>query len=369
MTYIWELSDWPKLHWQQAQLAGPLAAVRYRQGKLIGHMEALGFSLRAEAALQTLTLDVIKSSEIEGEMLNDGQVRSSIARHLGMDIAGLKPADRNVDGVVEMMLDATQNYDKPLTGERLFGWHAALFPTGYSGLRKIRVGIWRDDSEGPMRVASGAHGHESVHYEAPPASRIEREMQLFLEWFNGAEKTDPILRSCIAHLWFVTIHPFDDGNGRIGRALADMLLARSEQSTQRFYSMSAQIRDERDAYYGGLEKTQKDTLDVTDRLKWFIACLDKAFDKAEKTLSAVFRRHRFWEVYSVYRFNERQHRIISKLLENFEGKLTSSKYAKIAKCSQDTALRDIVELVKYGVLKKDPVGGRSTSYSLNDCPN
>lgn len=366
MTYIWELSDWPRMHWNQEALGEPLAAVRYRQGKLIGHMEVLGFSLRAEAALQTLTLDVIKSSEIEGEILNADQVRSSIARHLGMDIAGLKPADRNVDGVVEMMLDATQNYAKPLTKERLFSWHAALFPTGYSGLRKIRVGIWRDDSEGPMRVVSGAHGHESVHYEAPPASRVEHEMQLFLEWFNGDDKTDSILQSCIAHLWFVTIHPFDDGNGRIGRALADMLLARSEQSTQRFYSMSAQIRDERDAYYGGLEETQKGMLDITARLQWFITCLDRALDRAEKTLSGVLRKARFWETYADCGFNNRQRKIIGMLLENFDGKLTSSKYAKIAKCSQDTALRDILDLVQYGILRKDFAGGRSTSYSLNE---
>ena len=283
-----------------------------------------------------------------------------------MDIGALAPADRNVEGVVEMMLDATQNYDKPLTKERLFGWHASLFPTGYSGMRKIKVGAWRDDAEGPMQVVSGPVGRERVHFEAPPADRLEREMTAFLDWFNSDDGTDLVLRACIAHLWFVTIHPFEDGNGRIARAIADMTLARSEQSPQRFYSMSAQIRQERDAYYGGLEETQKGTLDITEALEWFLDCLDRAFDGAERTLASVFRKARFWESHAGVSFNDRQRLILNKLLDGFEGKLTSSKWAKLAKCSQDTALRDILDLVERGILTKDPAGGRSTSYSLKE---
>jgi len=327
-------------------------------------MEAMGFSLRAEAVLHTLTLDVLKSSEIEGEILDKVQVRSSIARRLGMDIGALAPVSRNVDGVVGMMLDATQNYEKPLTRERLFGWHASLFPTGYSGMSKIKVAAWRDDAKGPMQVVSGPIGREYVHFEAPPADRLEKEMAAFLDWFNGDDGTDLVLRACIAHLWLVTIHPFEDGNGRIARAIADMTLARSEQSAQRFYSMSAQIRRERDAYYGGLEATQKGTLDITERLEWFLDCLSRAFDGVEETLSAVFKKARFWESCAALPFNERQRLILNKLLDGFEGKLTSSKWAKLAKCSQDTALRDIQDLVERGVLRKDPAGGRSTSYSL-----
>ncbi len=362
--YIHELPDWPRFRWDPEALAQRLSAVRYKQGRLLGRMEALGFSLRAEAVLQTLTLDVLKSSEIEGEALDRGQVRSSIARHLGMDIGALAPSDRNVDGVVEMMLDATQNYGKPLTKERLLSWQASLFPTGDSGLRKIKVGAWRDDAKGPMQVVSGPVGKERVHFEAPAAARIEKEMTSFLYWFNHDDGTDLVLRAGIAHLWFVTIHPFEDGNGRIARAIADMMLARSEKSSQRFYSMSAQIRDEREAYYGGLEETQKGTLDITVRLDWFLDCLDRALDKAESTLETVLRKSRFWESHTEISFNERQRVLLNKLLDGFDGKLTSSKWAKIAKCSQDTALRDILDLVKRGILTKDPTGGRSTSYSL-----
>ena len=325
-------------------------------------MQALGFPLRKEAELRTLTLEVLKSSEIEGEILDKEQVRSSVARRLGVDIGALTPEDRKVEGVVEMVLDATRNYDKPLTRERLFAWHASLFPTGYSGLRKINTGAWRD---APMEVVSGPIGHERVHFEGPPANRIEREMTAFLDWFNGDDGTDLVLRACIAHLWFVTIHPFEDGNGRIARAIADMMLARSEQSPQRFYSMSAQMRQERDAYYGGLEETQKGTLDITERLDWFLGCLDRSFDEAERTLAAVFRKARFWGSHAGAPFNERQSLMLNKLLDGIEGKLTSSKWAKMAKCSQDTALRDIVDLVDRGILAKDPAGGRSTSYSLS----
>lgn len=324
----------------------------------------MGFSLRAEAVFQTLTLDVLKSSEIEGEILDREQVRSSIAQHLGMDIGALTRVSRNIEGVVEMTLDATQNYDKPLTKERLFGWHASLFPIGYSGVRKIKVGVWRDDVKGPMQVVSGRVGHERVHFEAPAADRVEQEMTVFLDWFNNDDGTDLVLRAGIAHLWFVTIHPFEDGNGRIARALADMMLARSEQSSQRFYSMSAQIHKERNAYYGGLEKVQKGTLDVTPQLGWFLDCLNHAFDGVESTLASVLKKARFWESHAGTPFNGRQRLILNKLLDAFEGKLTSSKWAKLAKCSQDTALRDILELVERGVLAKDPAGGRSTSYSL-----
>lgn len=360
-NYIYDLPDWPRFHWNQETIAPQLAAVRQKQDRLIGRMQALGFPLRKEAELRTLTLEVLKSSEIEGEILDKDQVRSSVARRLGVDIGALAPEDRKVEGVVEMVLDATRNYDKPLTRERLFGWHASLFPTGYSGLRKIKAGAWRD---GPVDVLSGPIGHERVHFEGPPAARIEREMTAFLDWFNGDDGTDLVLRACIAHLWFVTIHPFEDGNGRIARAIADMTLARSEQSPQRFYSMSAQMRRERDAYYGGLEQTQKGTLDITERLAWFLGSLDRSFDEAKETLAAVFRKARFWGTHGGASFNERQSLMVNKLLDGIEGKLTSSKWAKMAKCSQDTALRDIADLVDRGILAKDPAGGRSTSYSL-----
>jgi Fic family protein len=363
-AYIHELRDWPEFHWDQEALAAQLAAVRHRQGRLLGRMEALGFSFKEEAVLQMLTLDVLKSSEIEGEILNAEQVRSSIARRLGLEIAGLVAVDRSVDGVVEMMLDATQNFDKPLTAKRLLGWHAALFPTGRSGLHKIRVGAWRDDAKGPMQVVSGPVGHERVYYEAPAADRLNAEMTGFIAWANRQSKSDPVLKAAIAHMWFATIHPFDDGNGRIARAIADWLLARSEKSAQRFYSMSAQIRQERNAYYDVLEKTQKGTLDITNWIEWFLGCLDRAFDGTEITLAAVFRKAHFWENYANTPLDERQRLVLNKMLDGLDGKLTSTKWAKLAKCSHDTALRDIRGLVERGVLVKDPAGGRSTSYSL-----
>ena len=362
--YIHELPNWPDFQWDEKKLASSLAALRFRQGDLIGRMKALGFSLRNEATVETLTLDVLKSSEIEGEILDREQVRSSIARRLGVDIGALAPADRNVEGVVEMMLDATQNYSAPLTEERLFGWHASLFPTGYSGMRKIAVGRWRDDSRGPMQVVSGALGRERVHFEAPAAIRLENEMTAFIKWFNASDDADPVLRAGLAHLWFVTTHPFDDGNGRIARAITDMALARSEQSPQRFYSMSAQIRIERNVYYDTLEKTQRDGLEITAWLEWFLGCLDRAIEGAEETLGAVLGKARFWKSHADTPFNERQRLMLNKLLDGFEGKLTSSKWATIAKCSQDTALRDIVDLIERGVLVKNSAGGRSTSYSL-----
>ncbi len=362
--YIHERADWPRLRWDERGLANQLAAVRHRQGRLVGRMEGLGFRLREEAVLSTLTQDVLKSSEIEGEILNIDQVRSSLARRLGLDIGALTPADRYVDGVVEMMLDATQNYQEPLTEERLFGWQAALFPTGRSGMHKIKVGHWRDDRSGPMQVVSGPIGKERVHYQAPAAGRLATEITQFVGWFNGPASIDPVLKAAQAHLWFVTIHPFDDGNGRIARAISDLALARSESSPKRFYSMSAQIRLERNDYYAILERTQKGTLDVTGWMHWFLGCLDRAFDGAEATLAGVLRKARFWETHAGESFNDRQRKVVNRLLNGFEGKLTSSKWAKLARCSQDTAHRDILDLVKRGILAKDGAGGRSTSYSL-----
>ena len=364
--YIHELPDWPQFRWDHEAIAEPLAAARHQQGRLIGRMEALGFALRGEAMLQTLTEDVLKSSEIEGEILDRDQVRSSIACRLGMDIGALTPADRHVEGVVEMMLDATQNFNERLTAERLFGWHAALFPTGRSGMRKIIVGAWRDDKSGPMQVVSGPIGREHVQYEAPAAGLLDARMTAFLEWFNGEDDIDPVLKAGLAHLWFVTIHPFDDGNGRIARAIADLQLARSEGSPQRFYSMSAQIRQERNAYYDILEATQKGDLDITGWLTWFLSCLGRAIDGAETILAGVLRKARFWDRYRTAGLNERQRDMLNRVLNGFEGKLTSSKWAKIQKCSPDTALRDIADLVERGILLKDAAGGRSTSYSLVD---
>ena len=362
--YIHNLPDWPKFRWNQEGLAKQLAAVRHRQGRLIGRMQGLGFPLRTEAVLTTLTEDVLKSSEIEGEILDRDQVRSSIARRLGMDAGALPPADRNVEGVVEMMLDATQKFKEPLTAERLFDWHAALFPTGRSGMSKIIVGTWRDEKSEPMQVVSGAIGHEKVHYEAPAAGKLAVEMKAFLEWFNGQDNTDPVIKAALAHLWFVTVHPFADGNGRIARAIADMSLARSEDSPQRFYSMSAQIRLERKAYYDILEATQKGDLDITPWLEWFLGCLDRAFDGAEKILAAVLQKAEFWKKHGSAPLNERQRDMLNRLLDGFEGNLTSSKWAAIENCSPDTALRDITELVERNILKRDAGGGRSTSYSL-----
>jgi Fic family protein len=365
-TYIHERADWPHFRWSDDKIAPQLVRVRHQQGRLIGRMEGLGFQFKAEAVLQTLTEDVIKSSEIEGEVLDRAQVRSSIARRLGMDIGALLPADRNVEGIVEMMLDATQKYAAPLTTERLFAWHAALFPTGRTGMTKIAVGRWRDDKSGPMQVVSGPMGRERIHYQAPAAKLVRGHMQAFLKWFNAKPTSDEVLKAAIAHLWFVTIHPFDDGSGRIARAITDMALARSEDSAQRFYSMSTQIRLERKAYYDILEATQKDTLDITPWLQWVVGCLDRAFTRADETLAPVLKKARFWDHYATATFNVRQRDMINRLLNGFVGKLTSSKWAKIMKCSQDTALRDIDDLVKRGILVKDAAGGRSTSYSLVD---
>ena len=362
--YIHERNDWPRFHWSSEKLAELLPSVRHRQGRLIGHMEALGFNLRQEAVLTTLTDDVLKNSEIEGEKLDAEQVRSSIARRLRMDIGALKPADRHVEGVVETMLDAIRHFTEPLTIERLFAWHASLFPAGRSGMTKISTGKWRDDSTGPMQVISGPIGKERVHFEAPKAGRLGYEMNSFLAWFEGGLPIDAVLQAALAHLWFVTIHPFDDVNGPIARAIADMALARSEHSPQRFYSMSAQIRQERNDYYHILERTQEGTMDVTPWMEWFLGCLGRAIDGAQVTLIPVLDKARFWERASVVQLNHRQRVVINRLLDGFEGKLTTSKYAALAKCSQDTAHRDILSLVAAGILTQNPAGGRSTSYSL-----
>lgn len=362
--YIHLLKDWPAFRWEDDRIILPLSAARHRQGRLLGKLEGLGFSLREEATLETLTQDVIKSSEIEGERLPADQVRSSIARRLGIEMAGEIAVSRNVEGVVEMMLDATQRYDKPLTAERLFGWHASLFPTGRSGMLKIKVGIWRNDAKGPMQVVSGAAGREKVHYEAPAAKRVKDEMKKFLTWFNKTTSMDPVLKAAVAHLWFVTIHPFEDGNGRIARAIADMQLARADGSKQRFYSMSAQIQRERNVYYQMLEKTQKGTLDITEWMLWFIDCLDRAISLSMENLSGVIRKATFWETHQGAIFNERQRAMLNKLLDGFEGKLTSSKWAKITGCSPDTALRDIQDLIERRILEKEEGGGRSTSYRI-----
>jgi Fic family protein len=363
--YIYNQSDWPGFKWDSNVILLTLSNVRHLQGKLAGKMETLGFKLRNEAVLDTLTTEVIKTSEIEGQILDLDQVRSSIARKLGIEVSGLVPSDRDVDGIVEMMLDATQNYKKTLTTDRLFGWHSSLFPSGRSGMYKIIAGKWRDDSTGPMQVVSGALGKEKVHFEAPPAKEIGKEMKAFIEWFNKEQDQDLVLKSAIGHLWFVTIHPFEDGNGRIARALSEMLLARSDETPQRFYSMSSQIRAERKEYYNILEKTQKGTLDITEWLVWYLNCLADAIISSDIILSKVLNKHRFWIKYSSETLNSRQILLINKLLDNFEGLLTTSKWAKVAKCSQDTALRDIQDLLNKNILRKNPSGGRSTNYVLN----
>jgi Fic family protein len=362
--YIHQKAGWPDFTWDETKLSVVLGEVRYFQGKIAGRMDAMGFSARTEAMLKTLTEDVLKSTEIEGETLSSDQVRSSIARRLGLEIAGLVPSDRKVEGVVEMTLDATQNYDQALTPDRLFGWQSSLFPSGRSGMFEIITGKWRDNEKGPMQVVSGAMGREMVHFEAPDADRLEKEMALFLQWFNQTSNIDPVLKSGIAHLWFVTIHPFDDGNGRIARAIADMLLTRADGHARRYYSMSSQIRQRRNEYYSILEKTQKNGLDITEWLEWFLSCLHESLHTTDETLNTVLRRVEFWDKHVTTSLNERQRLMVNKMQEDFFGKLTSSKWAKITKSSQDTAGRDIQDLVAKGILEKDNAGGRSTSYDL-----
>lgn len=366
-TYIWQASDWPSWRYDLAALAQSLADVSRAQGLLMGRLADVGMALRDQASLSALTEDVIKTSEIEGEQLNAESVRSSIARRLGVDIGALAPVDRHVEGVVEMVLDATANCNAGVTRDRLFGWHAALFPTGYSGLVRINVGDWRDDTTGPMQVVSGPLGRQRMHFEAPPADRLQSETDRFINWANSASNEPPLIKAGLAHLWLITLHPFDDGNGRIARAVGDLFLARADGSPQRFYSLSAQIQRERKAYYDILERTQKQSLDVTEWLAWFLETLHRAVDEAQHTLDAVLAKTRFWQRWAApgsAPLNERQVKLVNRLLDGFEGKLTSSKWASIAKCSPDTALRDITDLLARGVLRKSDAGGRSTSYEL-----
>ena len=362
-AFIHQNKNWPNFTWDSNAFLNLLSEARNLQGRLLGKMETLGFDLRNEASLDTLTLDVIKSSEIEGEYLNMDQIRSSIAQKLGIEIAGAVDFDRNVDGIVEMLLDATQNCVKPLTSNRLFDWHAALFPTGRSGMFKITVANWRKDTTGPMQVVSGAMGKEKVHFQAPDSDLLENEMNQFLDWFNNHEM-DLVVKAAIAHLWFVTVHPFEDGNGRIARAISDMLLAQSDKSTQRFYSMSAQIRIERNQYYDILEKTQKGDLDITEWIVWFLNCLINALKSTDLVLQRVLFKADFWKKNMGIEMNSRQIKLLNKLFDGFDGKLTSSKWAKIAKCSKDSAVRDINDLIHKGILQKEPSGGRSTNYEL-----
>lgn len=359
--YIHELKNWPHFSWDQKRLDDLLIQLRHQQGRLMGGMTSIGFPIQNETVLQNLTQDVIKSSEIEGEILDPSQVRSSVARRLGMEEAALNPLDREVEGVVEMTLDATRKFDQPLTKERLFYWHTSLFPNGRSGFSKISTGTWRT---GPVQVVSGQMGKEKIHFEAPSADLVDREMEFFLDWINGDKAIDLVLKAAIAHLWFVTIHPFDDGNGRIARAIADFILARSEASSLRFYSLSTQIQKERKSYYAVLEKTQKGTLNITSWIEWFFHCLRGAIETALSTLDSILHKAHLWEVLAKMPLNERQKKILNRLFDGFEGKLTSSKWAKMTKCSQDTAYRDILDLIHRGILIKSVEGGRNTSYTL-----
>jgi Fic family protein len=362
--YIYNNKSWPIFEWNSDKLLPLLAHVRNKQGKLIGRMGALGFELRNEANLEILTSDIIKSTEIEGEILDKEQVRSSVARRLGLEISGLVHSERNVDGIVDLMVDATKNYDKELNVERLYSWHSSLFPTEKSGMYKIRTGKWRDDSKGPMQVVSGAIGKEKLHFQAPPASRIENEMRIFLDWFNLDQSTDLVIKAAIAHVWFVTIHPFEDGNGRISRALSDMILARSDEQSYRFYSMSTQIRKERNSYYKLLENTQKSGLDITNWIEWFLNCLLNALENSESLFEKIIYKHHFWVTHANTPINNRQQKILNLLLDEFEGALNTSKWSKLVKCSQDTALRDIQDLISKKILLKSTSGGRSTNYEL-----
>lgn len=366
--YIHNRDNWTDFTWDNKKVLLKLSETRNLQGKLLGRMESLGFDLQNEAILNTLTLEIVKSSEIEGEILETEQVRSSIARRLGIDIAGAIESERHIDGIVEMMLDATQRYDLPLTKERLFGWHSALFPTGWSNMFKITVADWRKDIKGSMQVVSGPLGREKVHFEAPAAERIDSEMDKLLDWIENEIEVDPVLKAAISHLWFVTIHPFEDGNGRITRAITEMILARSDNSVKRFYSMSAQIRVERKQYYEVLERTQKGDSDITEWILWFLECLQEAINSTYDVLQRVLQKAEFWKTHSSTILNERQQKMINRLLDGFSGKLTTTKWGKICKCSQDTALRDIQDLIKKDILQKEPSGGRSTNYELVEMP-
>ena len=363
--YIYQQPKWPHFSWDINQLSDLLAEVRHQQGLLLGRMSSLGFELQAEASLEIFTTNIVKSSQVEGESLDQLQVRSSLAEHLGIQVAGLLPKDRYIDGVVEMMLDATQNNQQLLTAERLFGWHAALFPSGFSGMYPVEVGKWRSDKKGPMQIVSGAIGKEKVHYQAPPAQDLAKEMEQFLSWFNLQRELDLFLKAAIAHFWFVTIHPFDDGNGRIARAIADMCLAACDKTACRFYSMSAQIEQERKNYYAILERCQYGSLDITQWLEWFLQCLLRAIKHADKSIEHVLLKAAIWEQLKDKPVNARHKKVLTKILANSEGDLTTKKYAKLAKCSHDTALRDIQLLIDFGVLKKSQARGRNVHYQLS----
>ncbi len=363
--YIHEKDNWTNFTWNEKLVSKKLAETRNLQGRLLGKMESLGFDLQNEAVLNTITLEIVKSSEIEGEILDLEQVRSSVARRLGIAIAGAIESERHIDGIVEMMLDATQRYDLPITKERLFGWHSSLFPTGWSNMYKIIVADWRKDTTGPMQVISGAMGKEKVHFEAPSSDRIDSEIETLIHWIELQNDIDPVLKSAIVHLWFITIHPFEDGNGRITRAITELLLARSDNSVKRFYSMSSQIRMERQQYYEILEKTQKGNSEITEWILWFLECLINSFESTSELLSKILLKAEFWKINTKTILNERQHKMLNKLLDGFDGKLTTSKWGKICKCSQDTALRDIKDLIKKEILQKEKSGGRSTNYKLN----
>ena len=370
--WIYEDNNWPDFTWDVHFLSSKLSEIRHRQGRLLGRMENLGFELKQEASLSSLTNDVVKSSAIEGESLNSEEVRSSIASRLGVKITNPIPASRDVEGIVDMMLDATQHFSKPLNKDRLFGWHTALFPTGHSGMHRITTGGWRTQDAGPMQVVSGPIGKEKVHFEAPSAERLEKEMQTFLAWFNKKCDLDPVLKAGIAHLWFVTIHPFEDGNGRIARAIGDMALARADATSNRFYSLSTQIEAMRKDYYNQLEKQQRGTADITGWLDWFLDCLGQAISNAETMLASVIFKANLWDKINQKSVpvNERQRLIINRMLEDdFIGHINTSKYAKLTKCSNDTALRDILVLKERGILIQNPGGGRSTSYRLADATN
>jgi Fic family protein len=362
--YIYQQPGWPHFTWNTENILPLLTTVRNLQGRVVGKMGVLGFELKNHANLEIITQDVLKSTEIEGQVLDADQVRSSVARRLGLDISGLVHSDRDVDGVVEMMIDATENFNSPLDKERLYAWHNSLFPSGHSGMHKVLVGQWRDDSNGPMQVVSGPVGKEKVHFEAPAADALEQEMQCFFSWINERQHIDPVIKSAVAHLWFVTLHPFEDGNGRIARTITDMLLARSDNQSYRFYSMSAQIRKERKLYYDILERTQRGKINITDWLEWFLRCLLNALEASETILNKILQKHNFWIVNTDKVKNERQKKLLNRLLDGFNGKLTTSKWAKIAKCSQDTAVRDIQDLIDKDILYKLPGGGRSTGYDL-----
>lgn len=366
--YIYEKHKWPNFTWDKSAVAEILSTARFHQGILLGKMSSIGFAMQERADLQIQTTNIIKSSEIEGEQLNPQEVRSSIARRLGLNVAGQINVQRSIEGIVEMHLDAIKGYQQPLTIKRLCGWHASLFPEGYSGMRKIHAGKFRTDEDGPMQVVSGGYGHEKIHFQAPAAKLLKPEIKAFLHWFNGKPKEDLLIMAAIAHLWFITLHPFDDGNGRIARCIADIMLAQSDKQHNRYYSMSTQIQRERKHYYDILETTQKGTLDITAWLLWFLNCLDRAIINADDALKFILNKAKFWEINNNQQLNHRQIKTVNLLFDGFSGKLTSSKWAKLNKCSQDTATRDIQDLINKKIMIKSEEGGRSTNYILAEFP-